>query len=44
MPETVQDAVPTKGSPIPRSELDQILVTQLALAWAGEAGEERRLG
>src|SRR5262245_19296944 len=44
MAETGQDAVRAKRSPIPRSELDQILATQLALAWAGEAGEERRLG
>jgi hypothetical protein len=44
MAETGQDAVLTKRSPIPRSELDQVLAAQLALAWAGEAGEERRLG
>jgi hypothetical protein len=44
MAETGQDAVRTKNSPLPRSELDQVLATQLALAWAGEAGEERRLG
>lgn len=44
MTETGQDAVRTIRSPIPRSELDQILATQLSLAWAGEAGEELRLG
>lgn len=44
MAETGQDAVRTKRSPIPRSELDQVLATQLALAWAGEAGDEPRLG
>ena len=32
------------ASPIPRSELDQVLAAQLAIAWAGEAGEEPRLG
>jgi hypothetical protein len=31
-------------NPIPNSTLDRILTAQLAVAWAGEAGEERRLG
>ncbi len=31
-------------SPSPNSELDFILTAQLAVGWAGEAGEERRLG
>ena len=44
MAETGQDAVRAKRLPIPRSELDQVLAAQLALAWAGEAGEEPRLG
>lgn len=34
----------TRTSAIPDSDLDQILSAQLAVAWAGEAGEERRLG
>src|SRR3954463_640549 len=44
MAEIGQGAVRAKRSPLPRSVLDQILVAQLALAWAGEAGEEPRLG
>ncbi len=44
MTDTGRDAVRTTRSPIPRSELDRVLVVQLALAWAGEAGEEPRLG
>lgn len=31
-------------APIPKSELDRLLTAQLALAWAGETGEEPRLG
>lgn len=31
-------------APAPTSELDLLLTAQLAVAWAGEAGEERRLG
>ena len=29
---------------IPTSEIDMILTAQLAVAWAGEKGEQRRLG
>ncbi len=32
-----------RPSPIPSSELDRVLTAQLALAWAGESGEEPRL-
>ncbi|PJB45700.1 MAG: BREX-6 system BrxE protein [Deltaproteobacteria bacterium CG_4_9_14_3_um_filter_63_12] len=31
-------------SPIPMSELDAALTAQLVVAWAGEGGEEKRLG
>lgn len=31
-------------TPIPTSELDRILTAQFAVAWAGEKGEEPRLG
>lgn len=31
-------------SPIPLSDLDLALTAQLVVAWAGEAGEEKRLG
>jgi hypothetical protein len=44
MHEAGQDVVRPKRSPIPQSELDRVLVAQLALAWAGESGEEPRLG
>jgi hypothetical protein len=44
MSTTGQNSAATKRSQIPRSELDQILAAQLAIAWAGEAGEEPRLG
>ncbi len=44
MLETGQASVAAKRAPIPRSELDGILVAQLAIAWAGESGEEPRLG
>jgi hypothetical protein len=30
--------------PIPKSELDFVLTAQLVVAWAGEGGEEKRLG
>ena len=30
--------------PIPTSDIDMALTSQLVVAWAGEAGEERRLG
>jgi hypothetical protein len=44
MSETGLASVPaTEPAPIPRSELDGILVAQLAVAWAGEGGEEPRL-
>ncbi len=32
------------SAPVPTSTLDHILTAQLAVAWAGEAGEEPRLG
>jgi hypothetical protein len=44
MLENVQASVAAKRAPIPRSELDRILTAQLAIAWAGEGGEEPRLG
>lgn len=31
-------------SPLPRSAIDAALTAQLAVAWAGEGGEDRRLG
>jgi hypothetical protein len=31
-------------SPIPPSDLDFVLTTQIVVAWAGEGGEEKRLG
>jgi hypothetical protein len=31
-------------TPIPTSEIDRVLTAQLVVAWAGEGGEERRLG
>lgn len=31
-------------NPVPTSTLDHVLTSQLAVAWAGEAGENRRLG
>jgi hypothetical protein len=34
---------PSRG-PAPSPELDRLLAAQLAVAWAGESGEERRLG
>jgi hypothetical protein len=33
-----------KGTPIPLSDIDLALTAQLVVAWAGEAGEDRRLG
>jgi hypothetical protein len=44
MAETGQASVTAKRAQIPRSDLDEILVAQLAGAWAGEGGEEPRLG
>lgn len=35
---------PHVQEPLPLSDLDAILVAQLAIAWAGEGGEEPRLG
>jgi hypothetical protein len=43
MSEMGQASVHAKRAPIPRSELDRILAAQLAIAWAGEGGEEPRL-
>jgi hypothetical protein len=39
-----QEDVRAKRDPIPRSELDRVLAAQLVIAWAGESGEEPRLG
>ena len=44
MLENVQASVAECRASIPLSELDGILTTQLAIAWAGEGGEEPRLG
>jgi hypothetical protein len=44
MPEIEQDTVRLKRTPVPRAELDQALAAQLVVAWAGEAGDEPRLG
>ena len=33
----------TTATPIPNSTLDQVLTTQLVVAWAGESGEDPRL-
>ena len=44
MLESGHASVAAKRASIPRSELDQILAAQLAIAWAGEGGEEPRLG
>jgi len=41
------DAAPTDGDPgwgVLASEVDGVLTAQIAVAWAGEAGEARRLG
>jgi hypothetical protein len=40
------EASPTRTprSPIPMSEIDRALTAQLVVAWAGETGEEKRLG
>jgi hypothetical protein len=43
MAEIGQASFHAKRAPIPRSELDRILAAQLAIAWAGEGGEEPRL-
>jgi hypothetical protein len=46
----LEAALPTAATPsdrtsaIPDSELDLVLSAQLIVAWAGESGEERRLG
>ena len=34
----------TARAPIPQSEIDHILTAQIVVAWAGEGGEEKRLG
>lgn len=40
-----QDPSPAREkAPLLLSELDRMLTAQIAVAWAGEAGEERRLG
>ena len=44
MSKTADAAVAAIRAPIPRAELDEILVAQLAISWAGEGGEEPRLG
>lgn len=38
------DDAPPKRAPISTATLDFILTTQIVVAWAGEAGEEPRLG
>ncbi|UPU37479.1 BREX-6 system BrxE protein [Geomonas paludis] len=40
------DSPPTRAerTPIPVSDIDLALTAQLVVAWAGEAGEEKRLG
>lgn len=40
------DSTPTRAErePIPVSHIDMVLTAQLVVAWAGESGEERRLG
>lgn len=40
------DSPPTRAerTPIPVSDIDSALTAQLVVAWAGEAGEEKRLG
>src|SRR3954463_4150117 len=35
---------PSDRVPIPTSDLDRILTAQLVVAWAGEGGEDKRLG
>src|SRR5262245_30337709 len=35
---------PTPRAPVPVSEIDHALTAQLVVAWAGEGGEEKRLG
>jgi len=41
----IETAPPTnRSAPIPKSELDRVLTAQLIVAWAGEGGEEKRLG
>ena len=35
---------PNDRGPIPTSDLDRILTAQFVVAWAGEGGEEKRLG
>jgi hypothetical protein len=43
MIESGQDSVGTRRTHLLLPELDRVLVAQLALAWAGESGEEHRL-
>jgi len=40
------DTSPTRATrvPIPMSQLDHALTAQIVVAWAGESGEEKRLG
>jgi hypothetical protein len=41
----VESAPPrSERDPVPMSDIDMALTSQLVVAWAGEAGEERRLG
>ena len=37
-------ADPQNESPIPVSEIDHLLTAQIVIAWAGEGGEEKRMG
>lgn len=44
MKQTTENATSFATGPVPISEVDFLLTAQLAVAWAGEGGEEPRLG
>ena len=44
MRETENTATRKTKGPIPLSDIDGLLTVQIAVAWAGEGGEEPRLG
>src|SRR3954447_16703041 len=44
MADVAEHTARTGKAPITRADLDFVLTAQIALAWAGEAGEEPRLG
>ncbi len=44
MKQTTENATSFATGPVPISEVDFLLTAQLAVAWAGEKGEESRLG